>query len=139
MKLPFIFLLTVIFTAAGCASSQSSGNDNPQEGGSSTLGVITDDHNTNQTLADFLRQISGVTVSGTGNNVKVTIRGVSSFRQSTEPIYVIDGQIVGNSYSQVNSMISVRDIQNVRALKGSDASMYGVRGGNGVILITTKK
>lgn len=139
MKLPFIFLLTVIFTAAGCASSQSSGNGNPQEGGSSTLGVITDDHNTNQTLADFLRQISGVTVSGTGNNVKVTIRGVSSFRQSTEPIYVIDGQIVGNSYSQVNSMISVRDIQNVRALKGSDASMYGVRGGNGVILITTKK
>lgn len=139
MKLPFIFLLTVIFTAAGCASSQSSGNDNPQEGGSSSLGVITDDYNTNQTLADFLRQISGVTVSGTGNNVKVTIRGVSSFRQSTEPIYVIDGQIVGNSYSQVNSMISVRDIQNVRALKGSDASMYGVRGGNGVILITTKK
>src|SRR5690625_6462279 len=75
---------------------------------------------------------------GSQGNQIVTIRGINSFNSGIEPLFVINGQIIGSSYSQANSMVNVRDIDYVRVLKGPDAATYGVRGGNGVVLIVTK-
>jgi len=100
--------------------------------------TVTDKNHVGQNLAYYLQQVPGVLVSGSGSNIKVNIRGSASFISSTSPLYVIDGQAVGNSYSQANNMINVRDIDHVKVLKGSEASTYGVRGGNGVIEIFTK-
>ncbi len=46
---------------------------------------------------------------------------------------------MGTSYTHVNNMLNVNDINYVKVLKGSDAAIYGVRGGNGVILIVMRK
>jgi len=126
----FMVLLT------GCASSGSTQNASID---TRPKNAVTDDTNAATNLADFLRKVSGVTVMGSGDNVRVNIRGSSSFYGTTEPLYVVDGQPVGTSYSEVNNMVNVREIDYVNVLKGSDAAIYGVRGGNGVIEIVTKK
>jgi TonB-linked SusC/RagA family outer membrane protein len=68
-----------------------------------------------------------------GSSPQVRIRGLSTFG-SNSPLYVIDGVIVGNL-----SGISPADIENVSILKdASTTALYGARGSNGVVLVTTK-
>lgn len=81
-------------------------------------------------------QASGVTVVGQGTpgaSASVQIRGVSSFG-NTQPLVIVDG-VQGN----LND-INPNDVASMQILKDAgSASIYGVRGANGVIVITTKK
>lgn len=72
-----------------------------------------------------------------GNSGSAIIRGRGSINGSTEPIYIVDGlQIAAADFAQINP----NDIQNISVLKDAVAtSLYGSRGGNGVIVITTKR
>ena len=90
-----------------------------------------------------------------GSGVSVKIRGASSLRGNNEPLYVVDGVIIasagedaqnagdGNSLQEnQNGLngINPRDIESIQVLKDASATaIYGSRGANGVILITTKK
>jgi TonB-dependent SusC/RagA subfamily outer membrane receptor len=73
------------------------------------------------------------------NSYNVKIRSSSSFNSSTQPLYLIDGMPIedpdGNALMSFNPL----DVARIEILKGASASMYGVRGGNGVIAIYTKK
>lgn len=81
------------------------------------------------TIYDYLRGQPGVEVTGT----RVFIRGVSSLNGSTEPLYIIDGSTV-NSFNNINML----DVKKIKVLKTPDElSIYGTRGGNGVIVIDT--
>ncbi|WP_298736664.1 TonB-dependent receptor [uncultured Chitinophaga sp.] len=72
-----------------------------------------------------------------GNNAFIRIRGQGSITASSEPIIVLDGNIVP---STVYSSISPDDIADVTVLKDAAAtSIYGSRGSNGVLIVTTKK
>ncbi|MCM1110788.1 MAG: TonB-dependent receptor [Clostridium sp.] len=89
-------------------------------------------------IASMLQgQVSGVSVatsSQPGNIASVRIRGVGSF-SSVGPLYVIDGMIVNDANN-----LNPNEIENMQVLKdASAAAIYGARGANGVILITTKK
>lgn len=137
MRTRHVFLLVMtLVVALGCVSAGSTRNEDSADRPKNT---VSDPNNIARDLAYYLRQVPGVIVSGAGNNVSVNIRGASSINAGTSPLYVIDGQAIGTNYSQVNSIINVRDIDYVRVLKGTDAAIYGVRGGNGVIEIVTKK
>lgn len=100
-------------------------------------------------------QIAGVSVAGTGTgpngSTRVTIRGNTSLTGGTTPLYVIDGVPLdvdnqgssgkwgGPDYGDALSTINPDDIETINVLKGAAGSaLYGYRGGNGVILITTK-
>ncbi len=90
-----------------------------------------------------------------GSGVTVKIRGASSLRGNNEPLYVVDGVIIasagedtqnpedGNSLQEVQNGlngINPRDIESMEVLKDASATaIYGSRGANGVIIITTKK
>ncbi len=89
-------------------------------------------------LETYLRRTPGVTMQGSGNNAKVTIRGVNSFTQNTEPLFVVNGNPVGNTYARAANLVRGMEIKSVRVLKGSDATIYGVRGGGGVVVISAK-
>lgn len=82
-------------------------------------------------------QAAGVTVinqGAPGASSTVFIRGISNFGNSS-PLYVIDGVQI-NSMSQINPT----DIESISVLKDAGAAaIYGISGGNGVIVITTKK
>lgn len=69
-----------------------------------------------------------------GSDASLYIRGIGSVNASTSPLYVVDG-VPGANPNQ----ISARDIQSISILKDATASaLYGSRGANGVIVITTK-
>jgi TonB-linked SusC/RagA family outer membrane protein len=77
-----------------------------------------------------------VTTSGVpGSGADITIRGIGSF-SSLSPLYVIDGLILDGSQREFN----MNDVESIQILKdAAAASLYGDRGANGVILITTKR
>ena len=79
-----------------------------------------------------------------GGRTNVRIRGFSSINSSNNPLYVIDGVMipVGNQAqaSQAIDYINPNDIVSVEVLKdASSTAIYGARGANGVILVTTKR
>ena len=76
--------------------------------------------------------IPGVTVNGD----KITIRGGSSFNLDNEPLFVVDGTLYESS-SEVDGVVSINDIDKVEIQK--DGASYGMKGANGVIIITTIK
>jgi TonB-linked SusC/RagA family outer membrane protein len=93
-------------------------------------------------------RISGVNVSSNsgrpGGQTNIRIRGFSSINSSNNPLYVIDGVIlpVGTQTQGSNAIdyINPSDIASVEVLKDASATaIYGARGANGVILITTKR
>ena len=85
-------------------------------------------------------QVAGVqTTSNTGQPGKdatIRIRGIGSISASNKPLYVVDGV----PYDGEISAISTSDIESMTVLKDAASNaLYGARGANGVILITTKK
>ncbi|MBD8347569.1 TonB-dependent receptor plug domain-containing protein [Dysgonomonas sp. HGC4] len=87
-------------------------------------------------LIDLLRgNIPGVQVTEIDNVPIAKIRGGSSMSLSVEPLYIVDN-VEYNSLVNVNSSVNIKDIESVEVLK--DASMYGLKGANGVIVIKTK-
>lgn len=70
-----------------------------------------------------------------GAGLQILIRGGNSIQTSNSPLYVVDGFITNNGAD-----INPNDIEDIQILKdASSAAIYGARGGNGVVLITTKK
>lgn len=102
-------------------------------------------------------RIAGVNVTNNsgepGGAVNITIRGTSSVRSNNNPLYVVDGVPLygggtvgsaitvegGTTARNPLSFINPNDIENISILKdASSAAIYGARGANGVVLITTK-
>ncbi|MET3115684.1 TonB-linked SusC/RagA family outer membrane protein [Pedobacter sp. CG_S7] len=95
-----------------------------------------------RSFAEFLAgRVAGVQVSSTdgqpGAGVNIVIRGNNSITQDNSPLYVIDGFPNENLDPNV---INPEDIESIEVLKDASATaIYGARGSNGVIIITTKK
>lgn len=104
-------------------------------------------------------KIAGVNVQQSdgspGAGVSITVRGANSFTTSTQPLYIIDGVPFGtdpngtpksdassgnNQQTSPLSMIDPNSIEKIEVLKDASATaIYGSRGANGVVIITTKK
>ena len=81
---------------------------------------------------DILEALQGLVAGLTMVNGKPIIRGIGSINDVNEPLYLVDGIEVPSF-----SFVSVYDVDKVEVLK--DANMYGVKGANGAILVTTKR
>lgn len=131
-------LVAALVLLAGCASTAPSQEETPAR---SPNKVTAEDieRNPRSSIQELLQgRVAGVMVTQQGSGISVLIRGVNSFRGSTEPLYVMDGIPItpgSNGYVDVNPY----DVKSIEVLKGPDAAIYGVRGGNGVIIITTKR
>ena len=78
-------------------------------------------------------QVSGAPGAATS----IRVRGGNSITGSNEPLWVIDGIIVGTNFNLNN--INANDVQSIEILKdASSIAIYGSRGANGVVLVTTK-
>jgi TonB-linked SusC/RagA family outer membrane protein len=93
-------------------------------------------NNIAEALNGRLAGVTATTSEGSPDaNVRVRIRGGMSITGSNDPLYVIDGVQVENGLSAINP----QDIQTIDVLKDAAATaIYGARGANGVIIITTK-
>lgn len=117
--------------------------------------------NQSQGIENILQgRSAGVVVSQNGfeptSPISIQIRGINSLGMGTQPLYVVDGIIInsageenvdplegGNTYlATQNGLVGInpKDIESIEILKDASATaIYGSRGSNGVILITTKK
>ena len=104
-------------------------------------------------------KIAGVEVKASdgapGSGVSITVRGANSFTTSSQPLYIVDGIPFGtdpngvpasgandgqNQSQNPLSMINPNDIEKIEVLKDASATaIYGSRGANGVVIITTRK
>jgi TonB-linked SusC/RagA family outer membrane protein len=142
----------VVVTALGIEREKKALGYSTQEIQGSSL---TEARETN--IANSLKgKVAGVHINnsagGPGGSSYVVIRGGSSLTGSSQPLYVVDGVPIdnqtldgaslsgGRDYGDGIGNVNPDDVETVTVLKGpSAASLYGARGANGVILITTKK
>ncbi|MDG1571284.1 TonB-dependent receptor plug domain-containing protein [Robiginitalea sp. M366] len=89
-------------------------------------------------LLTRIRRIPGIALE---NGVPVFVKSNNALQsgRTGEPLYVLDGLIIGSSYRQVKDIVNPVDVESVKGLSGADAAFYGSRGSAGVILITTRK
>lgn len=113
----------------------------------------------NNSLIAIQGRIPGVQITQSsgiaGSGINVQIRGQNSIRNGNDPLYIVDGVTfpsrafassgvigtpLGSDGPSALSLINPNDIQSIEILKDADATaIYGSRGANGVVLITTKK
>lgn len=89
-----------------------------------------------QALQGKAAGVSVVQQSGApGAEINITVRGGTSITQGTQPLYIVDGFQMENGLQNVD----INDIESIDVMKDASATaIYGARGSNGVVLITTK-
>lgn len=132
-----ILILCVTFSllTSGCVSSGSSTGDNSRSRGGTE--VLVD--NPDLGLDAYLRQLSGVRVSGSGSSARIDIRGAASstIQAESRPLFVVDGIRVGRDFSRVYNIVNMKNVHSIKVIKMSRATvLYGHDGSNGVIEIT---
>ena len=103
--------------------------------------------NSNDVVSALQGRVTGVQITqasgAPGAGVNIQVRGVNSINAGASPLYVIDGiQVGGSDDRSVNPLLDLdpADIESMEILKDASAlAIYGARGSNGVVLITTKK
>jgi len=108
----------------------------------SAMEVKTEDiaaHVTSSATNALVGKVAGVQATssgGPGSAPTIRIRGIGSYAASSTPLYIIDGVPMDQGVATVNPA----DIESMSVLKDASASaIYGARGANGVVIITTKK
>lgn len=142
----FIVLIAGILALVSCSAYKSAENPDsgemigigygsvPKRGLTASVSKVKVNENdyTCNTIFEYLRgRVPGVVVNPDNT---ILIRGKGSIYSSTSPLILVDGLEV-KDISYLNPM----DVDYVEVIKDGSAAIYGVRGANGVILITTKK
>jgi iron complex outermembrane receptor protein len=128
----------LIGLAAGCAS----GNTRHEPLGKPTATADDIERSGGDPIEKLLQaKAPGVLVERTPDGgISVRIRGASSFYGSNEPLYVIDDVPIQPGPGGALTGLNPHTIESIRVLKDpADTGIYGMRGANGVIVITTKK
>jgi TonB-dependent SusC/RagA subfamily outer membrane receptor len=125
---------------AGCARSSHVASTNPSPEPTLTardIGRTAPGQPIEQQLMD---RFPGVDVQRLPNGgVSIRIRGPASFYSGGEPLYVVDGIALQLGTSDLR-WLNPYDIASIKVLKDpAETAIYGVRGGNGVIVIATKR
>ncbi len=139
MKVRFLFSILFLILSCGPAKNVTAGK---------TENLDQDLQNKNRitiSLLNRIRQLPGVIIR---NGVPIINKASNFISNETEdpagfgggnpePLYVLDGYIVGNSFRDIDRLVDNMNVKEVVVLTGSDASEYGSRGAKGVIKITT--
>lgn len=134
--LPLISLLALLSLAA-CSSSKGVEADDPD--------VITEDeiHETNAVSLNELiaRRSPGVSIEETADGrINAVIRGRNTFTGNESPLYVVDGIPVDPMSDGSLPGVVLSEIEKIEVLKSpAETARWGMRGANGVIMVTTKK
>ncbi len=128
-NLAIIFLLIFLSILGGCSSSKNTVyNKNLSE-------EISKKNNKTIPLLDRIRRLPGITLRGGTPYFMKSANQISG--TATEPLYVLNGFILGNSFKSLDQLVDSATIKSIDALSGSEAASYGSRAASGVIKITT--
>jgi len=147
-----LLLVFMVFTA--CAGSKNATTSNPDPDITDSgynLGaadrtiqsnIMTNPNKnvpSNISLNEMILRLPGVRLqSGKGAYSRFKVTGTSdSFMSGSDPLFVVNGNTMGTDFSAVYYLVDPNKVVSVTVLKGADATIYGTRGGNGVIVIRT--
>lgn len=133
MKLKISILALFLIAMSACGTSKSTNSDE-----TSLNESLEKKNRMSITLLDQIRRLPGVTLRA-GVPVFNKNNNTLSAGGNSEPLYVLDGYIVGNSFRSINQLVQNTEVDKIEAITGPDASFYGTRGASGVIKITTIK
>jgi TonB-dependent SusC/RagA subfamily outer membrane receptor len=128
----------LIGLAAGC----SSGTANRQPPGQPVVTSEDIAQNAREPIEKTLQaKVPGVLITrAPDGSIALQIRGTSSFSANGAPLYVIDGSPVEPGLGGILTGVNPYDIESIKVLKDpSETGVYGMRGANGVIVVTTKR
>jgi len=137
------YLVIVTGLVVGCThshgASQTEPASNPPAAQPTTVSTDEQARSGASSIEQILAgRISGVQVTpAPGGGLVVRFAGPTSFYAGQEPLFVVDGIPVEVQRGTL-TWLNARDVESIRALKGADAAIYGIRGSNGVIVIKTK-
>lgn len=134
-----LLILGLVTGVAGCASTRDRSEDRDHD--PNTVEAEDLEGRYIARVEEMLRgQVAGVEVRNSPSGLIIRIRGASSVYASSDPLFVIDGLPVQLGAHGALTGINPRDVASIQVLKNaSETAVYGVRGANGVILITTKR
>ena len=130
-----VAIFTLLLGLTGCATTGQGGVSSERINDKNSVKI---EQSSSDSLTDHLRRIVGVKVVGDGPSARIIIREKSSFTGDTTPLFVINGIRAGKDFASIYNLISPSDIVEIEVLKGTDTSLYGMDGANGVILINTR-
>jgi TonB-dependent SusC/RagA subfamily outer membrane receptor len=127
----FIIIASLMLAACGSSESTASGDRSVRES-------LEEKNRISISLLNQIRRIPGITLR---NGVPVFTKNTTDISSGIpiEPLYVLNGYPIGNSFSDVDQIVDNVNVQKIETMTDSEASFYGSRGANGVILITTKQ
>jgi TonB-dependent SusC/RagA subfamily outer membrane receptor len=136
MKLAPLFLLTALL-AVSCGVSRPAGQERNTRGSAedrktyASSKVKVENAVVYKDIYEYLQgKVPGVQIVGTS----IRIRGINTATGNTDALIIVDGMEVTDV-----SDLSPTDIDTVEVLKDAESTLYGMRGSNGVVIITTKK
>lgn len=138
--LPFVFGLGVL-TACGHAPYDPDPAPETQTAGATQSLTEKDFGSQRVTRVEelFVGRFPGVEVFNAPGGIQVRIRGQTTLYSDSEPLFVVDGTPLSSGTGGLLA-INPRDVVRIEVLKDAVAtSMYGLRGSNGVIKVTTKR
>lgn len=91
--------------------------------------------NSQVTLLNMIRKVPGVILRGNTPVLRGTANSIS--RPISEPLYVLNDYIVGQSFSSLDQLVDVSIVKKISVLDLSNAAIYGSRAANGVIVVET--
>ena len=134
MRFSILVLLALCVTYSSCQSGRATSARMPEDNATVKKAAAA-----NIDLTEYINQLPGVTVRGTGGTAKITVRGSVSILGNSSPLFIVNGVSLGFDYSSVYSVIDRTEIKSVQVLRRpEEVGLYGVRGGNGVIKIQLK-
>lgn len=126
---PFFLLITLLVCSCGPGRQVSSSNDTNTY--SSTKIQVDKSAVAYRDIYEYLQgKVPGVQIVGTS----IRIRGINTATGNTDALIILDGMEVSDV-----SDLNPADVASVEVLKDSEATLYGMRGANGVVIIKTKK
>ena len=132
-KICFALSLVALIALSSCSATKN------EDSSSVNLKEELDRKNrANVSLLNQIRQKPGIILKNGVPVLQKMENSTSSFG-TQEPLYVLDGLIVGNSFASVDDLVDNYMVQKIEVISGSDASFYGARGAKGVIKINTFK
>ena len=130
MKFRLLFLSVLILAIYSCGSTKTTETK-------SNIQEENDARNRGQiSLLTRIRQQPGIVLKNGVPVVNKASNTVSSFGNS-EPLYVLNGQIIGNSFARIDQLIDNFNVKKIKVIAGPETSYYGTQGAKGVIEITT--
>jgi|TARA_R110002051_G_scaffold180913_2_gene250327 outer membrane receptor protein involved in Fe transport len=131
MKSYISLCLTTVILLCSCGTAKSTTKNK-----SSLDTELREKNRANVSLLQRIREKPGVVLQ---NNVPILNKTTNSFDSggNQEPLYVLNNQVIGNSFHSVNELIDSYNVKKIVILSGADAAGYGTQGSNGVIKITS--